>query len=44
MTVPCMGGIEGAAEQPDPPRRELAGRQPRERQGRTWPLPRTTYL
>ena len=42
--VALMGGVEGTAEQTD---RAAAGmRQQREirRQGRVWPLPRTTYL
>ena len=41
MAVPVMRGIERAAEQPDAARRQEAEKRA---QGRTWPVPRTTYL
>jgi hypothetical protein len=44
VTVAFMGGVEGAAEQADAARGEFAEREALWRQGRTCPLPRTTYL
>jgi len=40
MQVAAMGGVERAAQNPDPP--PAMGRFAS--QGRTWPLPRTRYL
>src|SRR5579871_3773173 len=39
-----MGRIEGAAEEADAPGRRRAEKRLPRAQGRTWPLPRTTYL
>jgi hypothetical protein len=41
MAMPVMRRIERAAEQPDAARRQETGKRA---QGRTWPVPRTTYL
>jgi hypothetical protein len=56
MAMAGMGGIERAAQQPDAARDGMADAEPAAlaspgagwggstAQGRTWPLPRTTYL
>src|SRR5579872_2167946 len=44
LYVAAMGRIERAAEQADAARRRMADAERGERQGRTWPSPRTTYL
>jgi len=47
MEMAAMGGIEGAAEQPDTagaPFRECRRQREQRSQGRTCPVPRTTYL
>jgi hypothetical protein len=44
VQVTGMGGIEGAAEQPDSLRRQSPERRTRQAQGRTCPSPRTIYL
>ena len=41
MAMTLMRGVEGAAEEADPRFRQMPELRP---QGRTWPLPRTTYL
>ena len=41
MAMPVMRRIERAAEQPDAARRQETEKRA---QGRTWPVPRTTYL
>jgi hypothetical protein len=43
MAMAIMGGVERAAEQPDAAFRQMVETE-RIAQGRTWPLPRTTYL
>jgi hypothetical protein len=49
MAMALMGRVERAAEKTDPPLRQMAEHRPMEAlralpQGRTWPVPRTTYL
>ncbi len=49
MTMAFMRRVEGSAQEPDPPLRRMAEHRSVEAlrvlpQGRTWPVPRTTYL
>jgi hypothetical protein len=44
VAVTGMGRVEGAAEEADASGRQRAEKRLPRVQGRTWPLPRTTYL